>query len=50
MLLDKGVSVDDIKLYGEPESDDLLDESCSSTDDFAELEEIISKVSKFAHK
>ncbi|KAI4389341.1 hypothetical protein MLD38_001576 [Melastoma candidum] len=43
VLLDKGISVDDMKLYGEPESDDLINESCGS-DDFAELEEVISKL------
>lgn len=43
VLVEKGVSVDEIKLYGEPESNDALDDS-STNDDFTELEEIISKV------
>lgn len=37
MLLDSGVSVDEIKLYGDVEDDGPLD-------GFAELEDVISKV------
>lgn len=37
VLLDNGVSVDELKLYGDIEDDDTLS-------DFAELEEVISKV------
>lgn len=43
MLVEKGISVDEIKLYGEMESDEALDES-SSEDSFSELETVISKV------
>ncbi|KAL6521354.1 hypothetical protein OROGR_017923 [Orobanche gracilis] len=43
VLIDKGVSADEIKLYGEPESDDALEDS-STIDNFAELEEVITKV------
>ncbi len=42
-MIDKGVSVDEIKLYGEMESDEALDESFSE-ESFAELEDLISKV------
>lgn len=44
VLMDKGVSVDEIKLYGEMESEEALDES-SSEDSFAELEDAISRFS-----
>lgn len=43
MLVDKGISVDEIKLYGETGNDEALDESFSE-DSFAELEDVISKV------
>lgn len=39
----KGVSVDEIKLYGEMESDEALDESFCE-DSFGKLEAVISKV------
>ncbi|XP_062107612.1 uncharacterized protein LOC133818631 isoform X2 [Humulus lupulus] len=44
VLIEKGVSADEIKLYGETESDDALDES--SSESFLELESVISKVGK----
>ncbi|KAK4411771.1 hypothetical protein Sango_0250100 [Sesamum angolense] len=40
VLIDKGVSVNEIKLYGELESNDALDDS-STNDNFAELEVVI---------
>lgn len=43
VLVDKGISVDEIKLYGEMENDEALDESFSEGS-FAELEDVISKV------
>ncbi|GMP25722.1 LOW QUALITY PROTEIN: hypothetical protein CsSME_00002448 [Camellia sinensis var. sinensis] len=43
VLIGKGVSVNEIKLYGEMESDEALDESFSE-DGFSELEAVISKV------
>lgn len=43
VLIDKGVTLDEIKLYGEPESNDALDDS-STKDSFGELEEVIAKV------
>lgn len=43
VLIDKGVLVDEINLYGEMESDEALDESFCE-DSFAELEAVISKV------
>lgn len=43
MLVEKGVSVDEIKLYGEPESNDALDDS-SLKDSFSDLEQVITKV------
>ncbi|KAK6154131.1 hypothetical protein DH2020_013770 [Rehmannia glutinosa] len=43
VLVENGVSVDEIKLYGEPESDDALEDS-STKDNFAELEEVITKL------
>lgn len=43
VLLDRGVSADEIKLYGEEGSDDALDSSLSE-DGFAELEAVISQL------
>ncbi|CAA0821047.1 Unknown protein [Striga hermonthica] len=43
VLIGKGVTVDEIKLYGEPESDDALEDS-STEENFSELEEVISKL------
>ncbi|KAK6927834.1 hypothetical protein RJ641_006425 [Dillenia turbinata] len=43
ILLEKGVTVDEIKLYNETESDDALDESLCE-DSFGELEAVISKL------
>lgn len=43
VLIDKGVSVDEIKLYGELESDEALDESFIE-ESFSELEAVITKV------
>ncbi|MED6114145.1 hypothetical protein PIB30_077479 [Stylosanthes scabra] len=43
VLLNKGVVVDEIKLYGETEDDEDLDES-SCEDGFSELEAVISKI------
>ncbi|KAL8550171.1 hypothetical protein ACS0TY_008846 [Phlomoides rotata] len=43
VLVEKGVSVDEIKLYGEPESNDALDDS-SIKDSFSDLEQVITKV------
>ncbi|XP_030511372.1 uncharacterized protein LOC115725838 isoform X1 [Rhodamnia argentea] len=43
VLLDQGVTVDEIKLYGEAECNELVDES-SINDGFAELEDVISKL------
>lgn len=45
VLIQKGVSVNEIKLYGEMESDEALDDS--SSENFSELEAIISKVCGF---
>lgn len=42
-MIEKGVSLDEIKLYGESESKDALDDS-STEDNFSELEAVISKV------
>lgn len=42
-MIDKGVALDEIKLYGEPESKDALDDSFMQ-DSFGELEEVITKV------
>ncbi|TYK26709.1 ty3-gypsy retrotransposon protein [Cucumis melo var. makuwa] len=42
ILVDKGVLVDEIKLYGETESDEDLDESFGE-DIFGELEDVISR-------
>lgn len=44
VLIDKGISVDEIRLYGESENDDALDDSLND-DNFSELEAVISKVS-----
>lgn len=43
VLLDKGVLVDEIKLYGEKEDDEALDESFCE-DSFSKLEALITKV------
>ncbi|GFP92649.1 hypothetical protein PHJA_001409100 [Phtheirospermum japonicum] len=43
VLIDKGVLVDEIKLYGELESNEALEDS-STTNNFAELEEVITKL------
>ncbi|GAY43734.1 hypothetical protein CUMW_076760 [Citrus unshiu] len=43
VLREQGVSVDEIKLYGETESDDVLEEELNE-DNFSELEEVISKL------
>jgi len=43
VLVDKGVLVDEIKLYGERENDEALDESFCE-DSFSELEAVITKV------
>ncbi|XVE72237.1 hypothetical protein DITRI_Ditri11bG0023300 [Diplodiscus trichospermus] len=43
VLLDQGVSVDEIKLYGESEDDDALDESFNE-DSFSELEAVMTKL------
>lgn len=43
VLVDKGVVVDEIKLYGQTEIDEALDDSLTE-DSFTELEAVISKV------
>ncbi|KAK2990743.1 hypothetical protein RJ640_003811 [Escallonia rubra] len=43
VLIDKGVLLDEIKLYGEPESNEALDDSLSE-DSFTELEAVIRKL------
>ncbi|XP_039029674.1 uncharacterized protein LOC120163942 [Hibiscus syriacus] len=43
VLLDKGVSVNEIKLYGESENGDPIDESFSE-DSFSELEAVMTKL------
>ncbi|KAK3039318.1 hypothetical protein RJ639_028718 [Escallonia herrerae] len=43
VLIDKGVLLDEIKLYGEPESNESLDDSLSE-DSFTELEAVITKL------
>nr|XP_016499280.1 PREDICTED: uncharacterized protein LOC107817901 isoform X1 [Nicotiana tabacum]XP_016499281.1 PREDICTED: uncharacterized protein LOC107817901 isoform X1 [Nicotiana tabacum] len=43
VLLEKGISVDEIKLYGENESNEPLDD-LTSEDSFSELEAVISKL------
>lgn len=43
VLLDKGVLVDEIKLYGEEENDEALDESFGE-DRFSELDAVMAKV------
>lgn len=48
MLIEKGVSVNEIKLYGEPESDDALDD-LSTKDSFSELEAVMSKVGNLVY-
>ncbi|KAG6400825.1 hypothetical protein SASPL_137668 [Salvia splendens] len=48
VLIDKGVAVDEIKLYGEPESKDALDDSFMQ-DSFGELEEVITKVGQLIY-
>ncbi|KAK7276232.1 hypothetical protein RIF29_17369 [Crotalaria pallida] len=47
-LLDKGVLVDEIKLYGETEDDEPLDESLCE-DSFSDLEAVISKIFNQRH-
>lgn len=46
MLIDKGVLVDEIRLYGGVESDDALDDSLNENN-FSELEAVMSKVGNF---
>ncbi|KAJ1391150.1 hypothetical protein SESBI_36912 [Sesbania bispinosa] len=48
VLLDKGVLVDEIKLYGETENDEPLDESFCE-DSFSELEAVITKIFSQRH-
>ncbi|KAG2391337.1 uncharacterized protein HKW66_Vig0129020 [Vigna angularis] len=48
VLLDKGVLVDEIKLYGEEENDETLDESFGE-DSFSELEAVMAKISSQRH-
>ncbi|PIN11243.1 hypothetical protein CDL12_16152 [Handroanthus impetiginosus] len=43
VLIEKGVSVNEIKLYVEPESNEALDDS-STNDNFTELEAVITKL------
>ncbi|XP_043700870.1 uncharacterized protein LOC122651526 [Telopea speciosissima] len=43
VLVDKGIAVDEIKLYGGMEEENVLDDS-SNVDIFGELEDVISKV------
>ncbi|KAL3525019.1 hypothetical protein ACH5RR_013391 [Cinchona calisaya] len=43
VLIQKGVSVDEIKLYGEKESDEAV-EDLSTEDNFSQLEAVISKI------
>ncbi|XP_056693938.1 uncharacterized protein [Spinacia oleracea] len=43
VLLDRGVSPEEIKLYGEEDTDDILDDSLSE-DRFTELEAVISQL------
>lgn len=43
MLVEQGVSVDEIKLYGEADNDEAIDESFIE-DGFSELEDVMSKV------
>lgn len=43
VLREQGVSVDEIKLYGEVESDDVLEEALNE-DSFSELEAVMSKL------
>ncbi|KAL2551307.1 uncharacterized protein Fot_04926 [Forsythia ovata] len=48
VLLEKGVSIGEIKLFGASENNDALDDS-STEDNFAELEDIISKLFSQRH-
>ncbi|XP_027332148.1 uncharacterized protein LOC113847328 isoform X2 [Abrus precatorius] len=48
VLLDKGVLVDEIKLYGEKEDNEALDESFFE-DSFSELEAVITKIFSQRH-
>ncbi|RDX85251.1 hypothetical protein CR513_33589, partial [Mucuna pruriens] len=48
VLLDKGVLVDEIKLYGDAEDDEGLDESFSE-DSFSELEGVMTKIFSQRH-
>ncbi|TKY56699.1 argonaute 4A [Spatholobus suberectus] len=48
VLLDKGVLVDEIKLYGEKEDDEALDESFCE-DSFSELEAVMTKIFSQRH-
>ncbi|XP_014504943.1 uncharacterized protein LOC106764988 isoform X2 [Vigna radiata var. radiata] len=48
VLLDKGVLVDEIKLYGEEENDETLDESFGE-DSFSEFEAVMAKISSERH-
>ncbi|XP_061374654.1 uncharacterized protein LOC133316875 [Gastrolobium bilobum] len=48
VLLDKGVVVDEIKLYGEADDDEALDESFCE-DSFSELEAVIAKIFSKSH-
>ncbi|CAK9156036.1 unnamed protein product [Ilex paraguariensis] len=48
VLIDKGVSVNEIKLYGEMESENALDDS-STEDSFTELEAVIAKLFSQRH-
>ncbi|KAK9105930.1 hypothetical protein Scep_022774 [Stephania cephalantha] len=43
VLMDKGIAIDEMKLYGDPESADLLDAS-TDDDSFQDLEAVMSKV------
>ncbi|OMO52670.1 hypothetical protein CCACVL1_29124 [Corchorus capsularis] len=43
VLLDQGVSVDEIKLYGESENDDVIDDSFNENS-FSELEAVMTKL------
>ncbi|XP_065848942.1 uncharacterized protein [Euphorbia lathyris] len=43
VLVEKGVSIDEIKLYGETDSDEPIDESFTENG-FADLESVISKI------
>ncbi|KAK9091500.1 hypothetical protein Sjap_024677 [Stephania japonica] len=43
VLMDKGITIDEMKLYGDPESADLLDTS-TGDDSFQDLEVVMSKM------